>query len=424
MKRYVCLFLVFILTASMPGCGLGIDPPPDIDYENSQKEAAPDKETDAGMEADTDTEAGTETQTSGESAPPPDNADSPQQDETILPEDGITPPEEDEESVIVEGVTPPPPTFGFVDAHADTISRALLPQHDAGLFRNNLHVDFERLLEFGTPVQVFALWLSDRFLDDAFERTNYMIDFFEREIERHSDIIAIALTLEDLVYNAENGKISAILSIEGGEALVGRLENVDHFFNRGVRIMSLTWNRENELGFGQATGSSEGLKPFGKEVVKRMEELGMIIDISHINEAGFWDIHNLSARPYMASHSNAFAVTPHRRNLTDRQITAMVERGGIIGLVLFPQFLIRNNNNNVSMDDIFAHINHFIELGAGGHLGLGGDLDGFRDMPAGLECVLSYKILAERIAERFDDETSLRIMSVNFYEFFVRYFDG
>jgi len=210
--------------------------------------------------------------------------------------------------------------FAFIDAHADTITRALLPQHNAGLFRNGLHVDFERLSQFDAPVQVFVLWMADRFVGEAFERTNYLIDFFESEVAKHSDIIEIALTLEDMERNARNGKISAILSIEGGEALMGNIENLDHFYNRGVRIFGLTWNRENELGFGQATGSQEGLKPFGMEVVRRIEELGMIMDISHLNEAGFWDAHRLSTRPYMASHSNTFTVRPHNRNLTDDQI--------------------------------------------------------------------------------------------------------
>jgi len=317
---------------------------------------------------------------------------------------------------------PPTPVFGFIDAHADTISQALLPHNNANLYRNELHVDFLRLKEYGAPVQVFALWCSDAYVDTAFDHTNRMLDFFESEAAKHSDIIEIALTLEDLERNARNNKISAILSIEGGEALMGDVENVDHFYNRGVRIMSLTWNRENELGYGQATGSKEGIKPFGAEVLARMEELGMILDVSHINEAGFWDAHRLSTRPYMASHSNTYAITPHDRNLTNDQIRAMVDSGGIIGLVLYPQLLTQRDNAN--MNDIVAHISHFINLGAGANLGLGGDLDGFGTMPQGFTCVSSYGFLAEKITESFGEEASLSIMSGNFYDFFVRYYRG
>jgi len=313
---------------------------------------------------------------------------------------------------------PPTPFFAFIDAHADTITRALL--RDQGLFRNNLHVDFERLTQFDAPVQVFVLWCADRYVADAFNYTNSLIDYFEIALEEYHDIIELALTPEDLERNARNNKISAILSIEGGEALMGDIKNLDHFYDRGVRILALTWNRENELGYGQATNSVRGLKQFGFEVLERMEELGIMLDVSHLNETGFWDAHNQSTRPYMASHSNVFSLVPHRRNLTDDQIIAVAESSGIIGLALYPLFLSEGSSADIS--DIMRHIGHFISLGAGENLGLGGDLDGFRDMPEGLECVLSYKILAEEIAAEFGEEASQKIMSGNFYNFFLRYF--
>ncbi|MCL2663111.1 MAG: dipeptidase [Oscillospiraceae bacterium] len=319
---------------------------------------------------------------------------------------------------------PPPPSFGFIDAHADTISRALL--RDPGqqsLYRNNsLDVDFSRLSEFDAPVQVFVAWCSDRWVQTAFERTNYMFDFFEREIAKHSDLIEIALDLDDIRRIAGEGKISAILAIEGGEALEGKIENLDHFYNRGVRILAPTWNRENELGFGQATNSTLGLKPFGFEVIRRMDELGMILDVSHLNEAGFWDAHETSTRPYMASHSNAYSVMPHPRNLKDDQIMAIVERGGIIGFNMFPQII--TSNSRATMGDIMAHFRHFIEVGAGNHIGLGCDFDGIPSMPRGITDVSSLNILAGELANEFDEDTSFRIMEGNFYEFFKRYFEG
>jgi len=316
----------------------------------------------------------------------------------------------------------PPPAFGFIDAHADTISRALLPQHNAGLYSNKLHVDFARLSEFEAPVQVFVLWLSDSYLSTAFERTNHMIDFFESEVEKHKDIIEIALDLEDIKRIAGEGKISAILSIEGGEALMGKIENLDHFYNRGVRILAPTWNRENELGYGQATGSARGLKPFGLECIKRMDELGMMMDVSHLNDAGFWDAHNTATRPYMASHSNAYAVMPHDRNLNDDQIMAIVERGGIIGFNMFPQIMA--SNNRADMDDIMKHFQHFINIGAGNHIGLGCDFDGIPSTPKGITDVSSLEAFGDLLTTEFDKETSFRIMEGNFYEFFVRYFEG
>jgi len=316
------------------------------------------------------------------------------------------------------------PSFGFIDAHADTITRALLRDPGArGLYINNtLDVDFSRLAEFGAPVQIFALWLSDRYVAAGFERTDYMIDFFIEEVAKHSDIIEIALDLEDIIRIAGEGKISAVLSIEGGEALMGKIENLDHFYERGVRIFAPVWNRENDLGFGQATGSSIGLKPFGIEVIQRMDELGMILDVSHLNEAGFWDAHNTSTRPYMASHSNAYSVMPHDRNLKDDQITAIVESGGLIGFNMFPAIIA--SGNRVTLNDVSAHFKHFFDIGAGDHIGLGCDLDGIPSMPAGFSDVSSLKMFGEFLTEEFGEERAFNVMEGNFYRFFKRYFDS
>ena len=317
-----------------------------------------------------------------------------------------------------------PLRFGFIDAHADTPSRVLaLDSGNQNLFDNpELHVDFKRLSEFDAPVQVFVAWCPSAFVDTAFEYTNLMFDFLEEEIKKHNDLIEIALDLDDIKRIASQGKISAVLAIEGGEALMGKIENLDYFYDRGVRIFGLTWNRENELGFGQGTGSTRGLKPFGIEVIKRMDELGMIADVSHLNEAGFWDVHNHITRPYMASHSNAFALFPHNRNLKDDQIMAIVESGGVIGFNMYPPFI--SSNKRTTVDDVLAHFRHFIEIGAGQHVGLGCDFDGIDETPVEITDVSSLKMFAEKLADEFGDDMALGIMERNFYEFFVRYFEG
>jgi len=345
---------------------------------------------------------------------------------TPAPEPSPPPPAPDPEPAPFSG-------FGFIDAHADTILRALHdnPVIDQSLYNNDLyriydnevlHVDFLRLLEHGAPVQVFAAWLPADYIPTAFESTNIMFDFFEGEVEKHSDIIEIARDLDDIRRIAGEGKISAILAIEGGEALEGKIENLEHFYNRGVRIMGLTWNRENELGYGHATGASQGLKPFGIECIKKMDDLGMIIDVSHLNEAGFWDVHKTGTRPYMASHSNAYAIMQHTRNLKDDQIMAIVESGGIIGFNMYPPFITQNSS--AVMNDVYDHFRHFIQTGAGNHIGLGCDFDGITTTPEGIDGVQSLKWLGETLADVFDEETSHKIMEGNFYEFFKRYFEG
>ena len=315
--------------------------------------------------------------------------------------------------VYAEENNPPVVPFEFIDAHADTITRAM--DRNQSLFRNNLHLDFERLSQFEAPVQVFAIWVADRFLWDAFNYANSAIDFFERELAAHSDIIELALSIEDLERNARNGKISAILSLEGGEPLQGNLDNIDHFFNRGVRMIAPTWDRETDLGYGIGTGINRGLKPFGIESIRRMNELGIIIDVTHLNEAGFWDVHYLSTQPYIASHSNAFSIVPHRQNLNDYQIRAMVERGGLIALCFFPPFL--SGQRNADKGHIMRHIDHFISLGAINNIGLGVDLDGVPNLPYGVRDVLSLRDFAQALTAEYGHETSRAIMAGNFYNF-------
>jgi len=309
--------------------------------------------------------------------------------------------------------------FGMVDSHCDTITAAM--DNGQGMYENNLHLDFARLKEFGAPIQVFSVWCADAYLDDAFAYTNKAIDFFLDEIEAHSESIALAKTASDLAKNAIDGKISAILAIEGGEALEGKIENLEHFYNRGVRLITLTWNRENALGHGALTNSNKGLKPFGIECIKKMNELGMIIDVSHLNEAGFWDVHNISEKPYMASHSNAYAIAANKRNLTDPQIKAIAEKGGIIGINLYPNFL--TNTRNAATEDILKHIRHMNKLGAAKNIGLGCDFDGVGILPAGISGVSQIKTLAENISGEFGDEFAAQIMYNNYIDFFIRFFD-
>ena len=257
-------------------------------------------------------------------------------------------------------------------------------------------------------------------MDDAYGYAETAVGFYERELAANGQIIRPALSLSDIEENVSENKISSILALEGGEPLGGDLGKLRHFFNRGVRLTTLTWNRENALGYGALTGSDLGLKPFGKACIESMDALGMIIDVSHLNEAGFWDVCALAERPFMASHSNARAVTGHKRNLTDGQIRAVAAKGGIIGLNLCPAFL--NETEKADINDIYRHIERFLALGAGEHIGLGCDFDGVPSLPEGVLGVSSLKYLNEALVEKFGAAIAGNIMSRNFYAFFTRFF--
>lgn len=308
--------------------------------------------------------------------------------------------------------------FGFIDGHCDTITTVM--DKGENLYKNNLHLDFSRLLEYGAPVQVFTVWCDDSHVKSAFEYADSAIDFFLSELEANSDIVELALSAEDIVKNAQNNKISAILALEGGEPLSGKIENLDYFYEKGVRLITLTWNRENELGYGIGTGSLKGLKPFGIKCVKRMNELGIIIDVSHLNEAGFWDVHTLSEKPYIASHSNAYSITANKRNLKDPQILAIAEKGGIIGLNLYPYFL--SNSKNADLDNALNHIKHFKKLDVLDNIGLGCDFDGVEILPKGVNSVSSLKSLEQEFNKEFGEDTASALMYGNYYEFFTRFF--
>jgi membrane dipeptidase len=218
-------------------------------------------------------------------------------------------------------------------------------------------------------------------VDDAVF-VEYCTAVFNATMEEHTDIIAPALSGGDIEKNREAGKMSAFLTFEDGRVINGKLENLDLYHGRGFRLISLTWNGENCFGFPNSKDGeimSKGLKPFGKDAVRRMNELGMVVDVSHLSDGGFYDVAAISQKPFVASHSNCRALSPHQRNLTDRMIRSLAEKGGIAGLNFGPEFLnpvpgIKENTAEL----ISAHARHFIDVGGSECVALGSDFDGIQ----------------------------------------------
>lgn len=204
---------------------------------------------------------------------------------------------------------------------------------------------------------------------------------FYRQMEALSDRVLPCRTAADIEAAWAQGKAAAVLTVENGSALAGRPERVETLARDGVRMLTLTWNGENEIGSGNVT--DHGLSPFGKEAVRELERQGIIIDVSHLNDKGFDDLLEIARKPFAASHSNARAVCGHKRNLTDEQIREMVRRGCLIGLNYFNTFL-REDGQPASPDDLRRHTEHFLELGAENCLALGSDADG-ADLPPWLD---------------------------------------
>lgn len=310
--------------------------------------------------------------------------------------------------------------FFVVDAHCDTALRLAdgetltPPGHPSG------HIDLPRLRAGGVGLQVFALWVdADRRETGRLLRCVELLDAVKREVARLSDDMHLILTPRDLDVAAAGDKVGVLLSIEDGAALEGSLAALRVMYDLGVRAMGLTWNGRNELadGVGVADGDARGLTPFGRDVVKEMNRLGMVVDVSHLAEAGFWDVMEVSRGPVIASHSNAKALCRHPRNLTDDQIRALAATGGVIGINFFATFL--SDDGHASVDNIVRHIDHMVSLVGPAHVGFGSDFDGITAVPVGVEDVSRMGVIIDALLARgYSDEDVRAIAGNNFLRVF------
>lgn len=263
----------------------------------------------------------------------------------------------------------------IIDLHCDTMLH-LIDQPQLKLKKNNLSVDIHKLKAGNGVAQFFALYIDLAKHKNALQRCLSMLDVFYQEIEANSMDIAVARNYQEMCVLQQAGKISAFLTIEEGGALQGRLENLRIFYRLGVRLMTLTWNYSNEIGYPNCEEKykAQGLTEFGQQVVHEMNRLGMIIDVSHLSDQGFYDVAHLSSKPFVASHSNARAVRDHGRNMTDDMIVLLAQKGGVMGINFSGNFLGGSEISKV--DDMVAHIKHIYQVGGIDVLALGTDFDG------------------------------------------------
>ncbi len=304
------------------------------------------------------------------------------------------------------------------DAHIDTLQKLV---QSNGLYDlasiPNTHVNLAKMQTAGLNAQIFAVFIPENYRHGlALHNASVMIDiFWQNMIKYTSELMPIMWQDELCLLTAETKRIGCILSIEGGEALEGRLENLRNFFRLGVRGLTLTWNNRNELADGVGEGEqASGLSEFGRQVVAEMNNLGMIIDVSHLAEKGFWDVLKISKLPVIASHSNSFARCQHRRNLNDKQITALADQGGVIGVNFCPAFLT-NNPKTAAIDHVVSHIVHLIDVGGSEAVGLGSDFDGIASVPQGLEDISRVNEIITMLKNHGYPESVIeKVMGLNF----------
>ncbi len=279
-----------------------------------------------------------------------------------------------------------------LDMHCDTIS-ALLKKRRTGecasLRDNDCHVSISRMQEGDYLLQNFALFVNLKKCTDPWQEVQELIKFYNQEILNNRDLIVPVQSFNDIMNNKENNSISAMLTVEEGGVCGGELERLDILYKQGVRMLTLTWNYENELGFPNQIAcnlleTKKGLTEKGISFIQHMEELGMIVDVSHLSDAGFYDCLACSTKPFVASHSNAREICAHVRNLTDDMIRKLSDRGGVIGLNFHTDFLTKssaNRDNSNVLQAIVNHARHITEIGGMECLGLGSDFDGIDTNP-------------------------------------------
>lgn len=280
--------------------------------------------------------------------------------------------------------------MNLIDLHCDTAFLMSVIKEPIELRQNKLCVDLIKMKEAGSMAQFFASFLHMKRFDGnftkAYEAALAMLEMTKSEFLKNQDMISLARNYRELMDNHNKGLMSGFLTVEEGGIVEGEMERLERLYTEGVRLITLTWNFENCFGYPNSDDSvvmNQGLKPFGIEAVERMNELGIIVDVSHLSDGGFWDVMKYSKKPAIASHSNARRECGHRRNLTDEMIRALAEKGGISGINFYPAFL--SEENKATVDDLVRHIVHMYHMGGEEFVAIGTDFDGFEGAVDGLE---------------------------------------
>ncbi len=273
----------------------------------------------------------------------------------------------------------------IIDLHCDTILYCYQEGKNLGDFTG--HINLEKLKAGGCLAQCFALFVATQ--DAAIrhfheEREPWplyqgLLGCYRENLNRFRDVIRPALSAEDIRTNREAGFLSSILTVEDCVEIEGRIERFDEVYEDGVRMMALTWNYENCIGFpnseDQKAHTEKGLKPFGFEAVEKMNDLGIIIDVSHLSEAGFYDVAAHSRKPFAASHSCCRALRDHPRNLTDRQLRTIADCGGMVGVNFYDLFL-GELEGYTTVDSVVQHVLHMKNQAGIDSVAFGSDFDG------------------------------------------------
>ena len=281
--------------------------------------------------------------------------------------------------------------FNFIDMHCDTIFK-LYNDNSISLSKSNLMIDIAKLKKSEYMLQCFAMFVplyprKNEVNYCPFDECKKMIDIYYTELKKNEKDIAPVFNFKDIEKNIKQNKISSLLTIEEGGVLQGKLENLDFFYNLGVRMITLTWNYKNEIASPNynmleitdtlplVPNTQEGLTDFGISLVKKMNDLGIVIDCSHLGDKGFYDVIKYSKKPIVCSHSCSRSLARSLRNMTDDMLLKLKENGGVVGINFCHDF-IKDDKSVATIKDIVNHVNYIKNLIGIDYIGFGSDFDG------------------------------------------------
>lgn len=302
------------------------------------------------------------------------------------------------------------------DLHCDTLYECFTQNRP--LSQNDGHIDLARGARYRPYGQVFAVWVPNTLRgSQAWAFVCRVLAFARDEERRCGGRVRFMRKGESLDDSFAAAPCVGLLAVEGGAALAGKREHIRELANKGVKAITITWNGSNELGNGCLSPDRSGLTPFGREAVAAMNERGIVPDVSHLNEAGFWDVMETlpEGAPVAATHSNAAAVCAHPRNLTDAQFRELARRGGVVGLTLCADFL-----GEGSFAAFERHLAHFLSLGGESSICVGGDLDGTALPPDWGGVAVMERIADYLCRKNYDSELLERLFFSNCYDFWAR----
>ena len=306
------------------------------------------------------------------------------------------------------------------DLHSDVLTKAL--EKNINIDDAELQFNLEYVKEYLPYIQFCACFVDDEFAKEGYNICNAVIDFAYNQVNVFSDFVKILTSKQDIEEVCFSDKLGILLTIENGVALNGKISNLHRLYSRGIRSLTITWNGENELASGCYTLSDGGLTNFGKECIREMNSIGMIIDVSHCSPRTFKDIVNITNKPIIASHSCVYNLCKNKRNLTDSQIKGIAQSGGIIGINFYSDFL-KDCNTKANIKDIICHILYICNLVGVEHVCLGSDFDGIpKDKIAtGLGGVKDIvNIEAELTKIGMSNEEKRKIMGENIVKFLLK----